>query len=82
MAQPQQCAAQGLPEPEAVSLCSAVAHGHLAESVLPEHESTLFMGVQLCQLTKHCPTGDAVLDKVACAIFSLYLGYKVSVKFV
>lgn len=56
----QQCVAQGLPEPEVVSLHSAVAHGHLAESVLPEHESTLF---RERQLTKQCPTGDAVLDK-------------------
>lgn len=29
----------------------------------PRAESTLFTGVQLCQLTEQCPTGAAVLDK-------------------
>lgn len=30
-------------------------------SVLMEHKCMLFMSVQLCQLTKRCPTGVAVL---------------------
>lgn len=55
--------AQGLPEPEVVSLHLAVAHGHLAESVLMEHESMLFTSMQLCQLTETRPTGVAVLVK-------------------